>query len=281
MTASWSRLFGWTTFTPSGPVSVGRQGNGARFRTGRVGGHVCLRMAGRRVLVKAIAIQQRSGIVMISEISGHTAGDAGTSRFTKFGILVTIVIVLTGSAAQLINYGFFNQRIPGLDPGSDGGVFGVASDIALAAAAVSAWVLAARVRAARSVATALAGLLTFLAVDKVLRLHDYIPHWIAFYLPVLAAAFICLVAVARGHRGEGRAVLDRLIGVGLLLLGFSFLLHVFGRRLLLDLGVSDTTGLAYQTKTMMKHGTEVAGWLLIALGLLRLGAPGTRHRNAV
>ena len=235
-------------------------------------------------------MRQKSGIMMINEISGHTASDADTGWFTKLGVLVTIVIILTVSAAQLINYKFFDKRIPALDPGSDGGVFGAIGDIALAAAAISAWLLAARVNSARPVAAVLAGLLTFLAADDVTRLHDHIPHWLAFYLPVLAAAFICLVAIARGgsgrprfhvHRGEDRAVLDRLIGVGLLLLVFSLLLHLFGKRFLLDLGLSDTTGLAYQTKAVVKHGTEVAGWLLITLGLLRISLARTHQPDTV
>jgi hypothetical protein len=66
---------------------------------------------------------------------------------------------------------------------------------------------------------------------------------------------------------------DRLIGAGLLLLTFSFLLHVLGVRLLVNLGVADTAGFAYQAKATVKHATEVAGWFLIALGLLRLGLP--------
>jgi hypothetical protein len=207
--------------------------------------------------------------------------DTPSARFTKLGIFVTIVVVLAGSAAQLINYEFFGLRVRALDPGSDGGVFGVIGDIALAAAAVSAWVLAARVRSARPAAAALAALLTFLAADDVARLHDNIPDWLAFYLPVLVASFICLVAVSRApsgrpqyraDRGAGRAV-DRLIGVGLLLLTFSFLLHVLGVRLLVDLGVADTTGFAYQAKATVKHATEIGGWFLIALGLLRLDLP--------
>src|SRR5258708_7076412 len=226
---------------------------------------------------------------MISGISSRTGGYVGTNRFTKLGILVTIVVVLAVSAAQLINYGFFDQKIPALDPGSDGGVFGAIGDVALAAAAVSAWILAARVRSARSVTIALSGLLTFLAADDVARLHEHIPHWLLFFFPFLLPSFICLVAVARGlsgppqfrgDRGAGRTVVDRLIGVGLLLLAFSFLLHLFGERLLLDLGFS-ITGLAYQIKAAVKHGTEVTGWLLITLGLLRLGLSGRRHPDAV
>ncbi len=214
-------------------------------------------------------------------ISRRAVGHVNTSQFTKLGVLATIVIVVAVSAAQLINYAFFSHRIPALDPASDGGVSGAAGNIALAAAAVSAWVLAAHMRPARLAAVVLAALLTFLAVDDVVRLHDRIPHWLAFYLPVLAAVFICLAAVARGHRGAGPAVVDRLIGAGLLLLLCSFSLHVLGRRLLLDLGLSDTAGLAYQTKAAVKHGTEVAGWLLITLGLLRLGSPATRHPDPV
>jgi hypothetical protein len=227
---------------------------------------------------------------MMSGISSRTAGDIGTNRLTTFGVILTIAVVLAGSAAELINYGFFNLRFPGLDPGSDGGVFGAIGDVALAAAAVSAWVLAARVRSARSVAVALASLLTFLATDKVARIHDHIPHWLAFYLPVLVASFICLVAIARAlsgrpqvhlDRGAGRLAMDRLIGAGLLLLVFSFFLHVFGKRLLLDLGLSDTAGLAYQIKAVVKHGTEVAGWLLVTLGLLRFGFSRRRYPEPV
>lgn len=191
----------------------------------------------------------------------------GDIHARKLGILATIAVVLAASAAQFINYGFLGERIGALDPGSYFGVFGTAVDIALLAAAVSAWVLAARSRAARPAATVLAGLLTFLAADQVTGLHNHIPHWLAFYLPVLAASFICLVAVARGRSG---GPLFPLIGAGLLLLALSFFLHVLGPRLLQDLGLSDYTGWAYQIKAAIKHGTEVAGWSLVALGLYGL-----------
>jgi hypothetical protein len=213
-------------------------------------------------------------------ISSRAAGGVSRNQLTQVGVLATILIVLAGSAAQLINYEVFDERIRALDSASDGGVFGAVGDIALALAAISAWLVAARVRSARWVAAALAGLLTFLAVDQAVALHDHIPHWLAFYLPVLLASFVCLVAVAHGIPGHPRhgvgyggdhPVVDRLVGAGLVLLIFSFLLHLFGERLLLDFGLSDTAGLAYQLKAVVKHGTEVAGWLLIALGLLRLG----------
>src|SRR5215471_3373855 len=211
-------------------------------------------------------------------MGGRTAGNAGADRFTRLGIIVTVLVVVAGAAAQLIDYAFFGQRIRALDSASGGGVFGVIGDFAVAAAAVSAWLLAVRVRPARWVA-ALAALLTFLAADRVTGLHEHISHWLAFYLPVLLASFMGLAAVARGpsgrlrfgfYRGIRRPVAARLIGVGLALLAFSFLLHVAGQRLMLELGVN-SEGLAYQIKVVAKHGAEVAGWLLITLGLLRSG----------
>jgi hypothetical protein len=225
----------------------------------------------------AAGTRQRSGIIMMmSGISSRAAGDAGTDRFTRLGIGITVVVVLAGSAAELINWGFFGERIRALDAASDGGVFGTIGDIAQAAAAVSAWVLTARVRSARPMAPVLAGLLTFLAVDNVVSLHDHIPHWLVFYLPLLAATFICLIVV-----GRGRAGVDRLIGAGLVLLVLSFVLHLFAERLLLDLGAGSPTGLAYEIKAVVKHGTEAAGWLLIAVGLLRLSLPRGRHPDPV
>lgn len=263
---------GWTTFT--------QDASSARADS-EMAADMQLRWG---ILMKALGILMKAG-----NFPDRTAGDVGTNRFTKLGIRATIAVVLAGSAAQLINYEFFDQRIRALDSAADGGIFGAAGDIALGAAAASAWVLAARVRSTRSVAVTLAALLTFLAVDKVLRLHDHISHWRAFYLPVLAASFICLVAVARGPSGGprfrvdrdgGRPVVDPLIGVGTPLLAFSFLLHLFGERLLLTLG-ANSTGLAYQIKAVMKHGTEVEGWLLIVLGLLRLSSSRRRNLDAV
>jgi hypothetical protein len=224
-------------------------------------------------------------MTMARSASGRAPTAVRTDRLTKAGLAATILIVFAASAAELINHGF-DLKIQMLDSGSDGGVSGVLVDIAIATAAASAWLVTARMRSARPVAAILAVLLTFLAVDQVLALHNHIPHWLAFYLPLLLASFACLVALARGipwlrragaGQGAGSAVIERLIGSGLALLVVSFLLHLFGEHLMASLGLSNPAGWAYQVKLVIKHGTEVAGWLLIALGLFRLGLPGRRH----
>jgi hypothetical protein len=171
--------------------------------------------------------------------------------------------VLAGTAAQLIGYGFFHGRVPALDSASDGGLFGLVGDISIAAATVAAWMVLLRMRPVGLAMVVLPPLLTFLTVDKVVRLHDQIPHWLLFYLPVLAVAFFAVVAVAR--RLSPRCV--RLTAIGLALLIGSFGLHQYGEWLLYHLGGSDT-GWLVQVKAVVKHGLEVAGWFLVALGLV-------------
>jgi hypothetical protein len=218
---------------------------------------------------------------------GRAPSGTKADRFTRIGVVATILIALATSAAGLIDHGL-DLNVPVLDSASDGGVFGALVDVAVGAAAASAWLVVARARSARSVATVLAVLLTFLAVDQVSGLHNHVPHWLAFYLPLLLASFVCLVAIARGlpglprvrtGQGAADAVVERLVGVGLVVLVFSFFLHLFGERLLAGLDVASPAGWAYQVKAVVKHGTEAAGWLLIALGLLRLGLP-SRFRFA-
>ncbi len=113
-------------------------------------------------------------------------------------------------------------------------------------------------------------LLSFLTIDKISRLHDHIPGWLVFYLPVLAATFVAAVAVAR--RLSPRCF--QLTVIALALLVGSFLLHEYGGWLLIRLGGS-TAGWMFQVKAVVKHGLEVAGWFFVALGL----AVGQREQD--
>jgi hypothetical protein len=195
-------------------------------------------------------------------LSGQSGNTEGTGRLIAAGIAVTTGIVVAGTAAQLIGYGFFHGRIQVLNSASDGGLFGLVGDISIAAATLAAWIVLVRVRPLTITILVLPPLLTFLTVDKMFRLHDQIPDWLVLYLPVLAATFVAAAAVAR--RLSPRYF--RLTEIGLALLIGSFLLHQYGEWLLSHLGGS-SIGWMYQVKAAVKHGLEVAGWLLISLGL--------------
>ena len=203
-------------------------------------------------------------------MSVHRESSAGTDRLIKAGIVAVTAVVLAGTAAQLIGYGPFHGRVPALDSASDGGLFGLVGDISIATAAVAAWTVLVRVRPLSVATVALPPLLSFLTVDKLVRLHDHIPHWLLFYLPVLAATFVAVAVVAR--RLSPRCL--RLTAIGLVLLIGSFGLHQYGEWLLHQLGGSDS-GWMFQVKAVVKHGLEVAGWFVIALGL----AVGLRERD--
>jgi hypothetical protein len=177
------------------------------------------------------------------------------------GIAVTTGLVLAGTASQLVNYGLA-LHIATLDSSKDGGAFGVVGDLALASAALAAWIMLVTLRARHPAVVALPVLLTFLTVDKALRLHAEIPHWQRYYVPVLLGTMFALVVIARRVPAPCR----RLILAGLGLLAISFLIHLTGETALDKLGLAQN-GWARQLKAVIKHGAEVTGWLLIALAL--------------
>jgi hypothetical protein len=172
------------------------------------------------------------------------------------------LVVAAGSAAQLIDFAFFDLAIGALDSAEDGGVFGVVGDLAATGAAAAAWVLMFRARPARPAALALPPLLTLITLDKVFRVHDHVPHYLIVYAPALAATLLGLLAVAR--RAPRRYA--RLLGAGLGLLVVTFVLHVTGGRVLLELGLTDDPW-AHQIKAVVKHGCEVEAWFLLLIGL--------------
>lgn len=174
-----------------------------------------------------------------------------------------MAVVLAGAAAQLIGYGMFEGKVPALDSSADGGIFGIIGDVSIVAAASAAWMVLIRVRPVTIYTAGLPLLLTFLAVDKVLRVHDHIPGWVVIYMPLLGLTLLAVVVVAR-HLSVRSA---RLAVIALTLLAASFLIHLFGTQAL-QLIPAPAAGWAHQVKGIVKHGAEVAGWLILALSLV-------------
>jgi hypothetical protein len=208
-------------------------------------------------------VRLRRADALAAGLGRNVPGGSVAARWpVAVGIAVTAGIVLAGTAAQLINYGFALD-VPALDSSSDGGAFGVIGDIALASAALAAWIVLARTRVRHAAIVALPVLLTFLALDKALRLHDEIPNWPQYYVPVLLATFAALVLVGQRLSPQCR----RLIVIALALLSASFLIYLTGESMLDKLGLAGD-GWARQLKAVIKHGAEVAGWLIVSLALL-------------
>jgi hypothetical protein len=194
-------------------------------------------------------------------------------RSFRAAIIGSVAVVAVGSAAQLVNYAF-GLGMAVLDASEDGGAFGVVGDLAACSAAAAAWLVLIRARPLRPAAVALPPLLTFIALDKIVRLHDHVPHYLVLYAPLLVGAGVCLVDLVRRMPRS----LARVVMVGLVLLGVSFLLHAVGERVLLELGLTDA-GWARQVKAVVKHGCEVQGWFLVAIGLAFHGLSGRWRRR--
>jgi hypothetical protein len=183
-------------------------------------------------------------------------------RLIAAGILGISIVVLAQTTAQLIDYGLLDLKLEIINSNGDGGLFGIVGILALVLAAVAAWVAVPRLPRARRTLIMLAPLLTYLAIDKALRIHDHVPHWLVLYLPLLAATLLLLLRLARQTSTDAR----RLIVSALVFLAVAFVLHQFGDS---ALGRQHelTTGWLNQLKGVTKHGAELAGWLLVGLGV--------------
>jgi len=206
---------------------------------------------------------------MAPERSGPGRPGPALSPSESVGVAAVAVILVLALASQLLDYGVYDHRVRALDTSSETGMVGLLGQGATFAAAASAWFAAIRLR--RAAPTALAVLLTFLAVDHAAQLHEEVPRWRLAYLPLLAVTFLALVAMARGPASGG----DRLLIWGVALLAASLALHEIGGWLMVRAGVASDSWV-FQIKLGVKHGTEVAGWLLVALGL----ATAWRARSA-
>ena len=184
------------------------------------------------------------------------------SRLIAAGILGISIVVLAQTTAQLIDYGLLDLKLEIINSNGDGGLFGVVGILALVLAAVATWAALPRLPRARRTLIMLAPLLTFLAIDKALRIHDHVPHWLVLYLPLLAAALLLLLRLARQTSTDAR----RLIVSALVFLVVAFALHQFGNSALGRLHTSPA-GWLDQLKGATKHGAELAGWLLVGLGV--------------
>jgi hypothetical protein len=191
-------------------------------------------------------------------------------RLIAAGVLGTCALVLVQTAAQLVDYHFFGLRVRSIQSDNDGGLFGIIGVLALVSASAAAWVGLVRLPDLRRPLELLAPVMTFLALDKALRLHDHIPHWLLLYLPLLAVVALSLLTLA------GRAtfpIRPLLIGA-LVLLGFSFAIHEWGDAVLARLG-EPSTGWTHELKGVTKHGAELAGWLFVGLAIMAMCVSAT------
>jgi hypothetical protein len=173
------------------------------------------------------------------------------------GLVLTMTLVVLQAATQAIDFSVFDLRIWAFNCDKRYSVFGLASLFAqLAVAAACLW----RGRGAeahRGVWLGLGALVGVLILIRGLTTFN------AKVLVVpLACVFLMLCWLTLRDPGPVRAALWS----GLVLLAASLLLHKVG------LGADDSTASdftwAYQITSMIKHGAELAGWMMLATGIV-------------
>lgn len=183
----------------------------------------------------------------------------GTGRMKRVivaGLLVTAAMVALLAASQLIDFGVFDLRIGALNTDSHASVFGVVSLLAQAAAAAAIGWRGSRMDRHRWAWLALAAIVAALVLIR--TLVTYNPKAVA---APLACMFWLLCWLTWRDSPHARTV----VWAALILMTTSLLLHEVG----LDadvLNYSDQNW-AYQITAVMKHGSELAGWMLLVTGI--------------
>jgi len=177
-------------------------------------------------------------------------------RVIVAGLLVTIALVVLQAATQAIDFSVFNLRIRAFNSDKHDSLFGLASLLAqLAVGAASVW----RGRQAerhRRAWFSLGALVGVLVIVRGLTTFNAT----ALAVP-LAGVFGLVCWLTWRDRFAARGV----VWAGLILMALSLLLHKVG--LAADASTASDFTWAYQLEGMVKHGAELAGWMLLATGI--------------
>jgi hypothetical protein len=186
----------------------------------------------------------------------HPAAD-NVRRVIGAGLLATVVMVALLAASQLINYGAFHLRIGVLDTDRHSSVFGVASLLAqLAAAAAICW-RGFRVDRLRGPWLVLGGLVAGLVLLRIVT---------TFNAKTVAGPLACVFLLMCWLTWRDSIGPRSVVWAALTLMLTSLVLHQVG----LDADVLNYSNQswAYQLTAVAKHGCELAGWMLMATGVI-------------
>lgn len=184
-------------------------------------------------------------------------------RVLTAGLFLTAALVFAQTASQWIDFHFFDLRVRLLDSGHHFSVFGGASILAEAVAAA--------VIAMRGVSTRRRPWLLVAVPVGVLIIPRALMRYAAVFarydVPILVVpltvVFIALCALTFHDARRARLMLWG----SLVLLACSFALHAVGPQADADGRATTyviTRTWAYQATGMLKHGSELAGWMLLA-----------------
>jgi hypothetical protein len=194
------------------------------------------------------------------------------------GLLVTLVLVVLQAVSQVIDFKVWNLQVRAFNSDKRDSVFGLASLLAQAAVAAACGVragLAERYRwSARLGSGDAAHRRAWLGLGVLLVALVIVRGLTTFNEKLLAAplALVFLLLCWLTWRDSRRA--RGVVWAGLALMALSLLLHKFG--LAADASTASDYTWGYQLTSMVKHGAELAGWMLLTIGIIA----GSQGRSA-
>jgi hypothetical protein len=200
---------------------------------------------------------------------------AAAERLSSLGVWLAAAAFVVQAIVHLAVY---KTSISMLNADQEGNFWTWAGASATFAAGVGALVLACLRPALRVQLGLLAVAVIFLSADDSIALHEKINDridsslgpiddvgrfaWPLVYLPVLAAVFVLAWSLAEVAAGT----VGRLLRAGLLLLVAGVVLELAGQAIL-ESNVSKAS-LLWNLEVAVEEGCELAGWILVATGLL-------------
>lgn len=189
-----------------------------------------------------------------------------STQVLAVGLLLTAAVVLAQTAGQWIDFHFFDLRLRALDSGHHQSVFGAASILAQAVAAAA---IALRAASMRRPGWLLVGVAVgVLIIPRALMRYEAV--FARYDVPILVVPLTVVFVVLCALTFRDARRVRFMVWGSLVLLACSFVLHGVGPQA--DADGRATTYLithtwAYQATGMLKHGAELAGWMLLATGI--------------
>jgi hypothetical protein len=177
-------------------------------------------------------------------------------RIIVIGLLVTVALVALQAVTQAIDFSVFNLQIRAFNSDKRDSLFGLASLLAQAAVAAACVWRGRQVERRRRAWFALGALVGALVIIRGLT---------TFNATALAAPLVCVFGLLCWLTWRDRGGARVVVWAGLILMGTSLLLHKVG--LAADASTASDYTWAYQLTSMVKHGAELAGWMLLATGI--------------
>lgn len=191
------------------------------------------------------------------QAGGVARMDDRVKRVIVAGVFVTTVVVVLQAASQAIDFRYFNLRLGALNSDKHYSVFGLASLLAQAGLAAACVWRGRRTERHRQAWLGLGALVGGLVIIRGLT---------TFNATVLALPLACVFWLLCWLTWRDRRAARAVVWAGLILMVASLLLHKVG--LAADTSASTDYTWAYQITGMVKHGAELAGWMLVVTGVV-------------